>query len=210
MYCKYCGKMLREEETICSSCGNRINLLDGGQSFFTEQELDMWREPEPAVKNRSTLPKTRYDIEEEQKWFEEGQPVKPLLVSYTKAKEADGLTSMPQDAVGANEGRKYIERKEKLETIVPSLSVQASQKPPSGNRSRRAKRGRGGKRIELVEMSHANWVILLFIVLALIAVMVVVWIIKGNSEDRKTDLPTEKDTAQVLVLERGEAGTQEH
>ncbi len=48
MYCKYCGKpadddALKAGPVQCTNCGAIIDITDGGQSFFTDLELDEWR-----------------------------------------------------------------------------------------------------------------------------------------------------------------------
>ena len=56
MYCKYCAASLGENGALkCPNCGADINLLDGGQTFYEEADLQLWREKEPA---EDSTPKT--------------------------------------------------------------------------------------------------------------------------------------------------------
>lgn len=43
MYCKFCGNTLEEGAVRCSQCNAPIFLRDGGQSFFSEDELTAWQ-----------------------------------------------------------------------------------------------------------------------------------------------------------------------
>jgi len=42
MYCKFCGNKIVSNASQCMRCGARINLADGGQTFYEENELDSW------------------------------------------------------------------------------------------------------------------------------------------------------------------------
>ncbi len=54
MYCKYCGSRIASDATKCISCGADIDLNDGGQSFFDDNELKAWQNE--SVK--TSVPKT--------------------------------------------------------------------------------------------------------------------------------------------------------
>lgn len=41
MYCKFCGNKINT--TKCTFCGANINIYDGGQSFFTEDDIAEWK-----------------------------------------------------------------------------------------------------------------------------------------------------------------------
>lgn len=43
MYCKFCGNAIDENTSKCAMCGASIDFNDGGQSFFSDSELDMWK-----------------------------------------------------------------------------------------------------------------------------------------------------------------------
>lgn len=43
MYCKFCGSVLTSNATKCMACGAKIDLNDGGQSFFDDNELSAWQ-----------------------------------------------------------------------------------------------------------------------------------------------------------------------
>ena len=42
MYCKHCGGPLELTDAKCRNCGARIDFLDGGQSFFEDNDLKEW------------------------------------------------------------------------------------------------------------------------------------------------------------------------
>lgn len=42
MYCKFCGNRITLNTIRCESCGANIDFNDGGQSFFDDNELDVW------------------------------------------------------------------------------------------------------------------------------------------------------------------------
>ncbi len=59
MYCKYCGNTIASNCTKCASCGAKIDLNDGGQSFYEEHELDAWQFDNVMMKGPQTsMPKT--------------------------------------------------------------------------------------------------------------------------------------------------------
>lgn len=57
MYCKYCGNRTDSTSEKCAFCGAKINLRDGGQSFFDDNELKDWQEGGFSDIN-SSVPKT--------------------------------------------------------------------------------------------------------------------------------------------------------
>lgn len=65
MYCKFCGNRIADNTTKCASCGADIDLRDGGQSFFDDNELDAWRPDDvrsiniPKTEMREPLPEQK-------------------------------------------------------------------------------------------------------------------------------------------------------
>lgn len=60
MYCKYCACALGQNDIRkCPNCGANINLLDGGQTFFEDADLQAWRE-RPA---EAAMPKTELHVD---------------------------------------------------------------------------------------------------------------------------------------------------
>lgn len=57
MYCKFCGGRITSDTTKCGKCGADIDLNDGGQSFYDDNELDAWKD-EPVFENPTYMPKT--------------------------------------------------------------------------------------------------------------------------------------------------------
>ena len=41
-YCKFCGNRMEQNSNKCPVCGAVINLNDGGQTFYDDNELDAW------------------------------------------------------------------------------------------------------------------------------------------------------------------------
>lgn len=58
MYCKYCGNKITVDTTKCMSCGANIDLNDGGQSFFDDNEISSWQSESVAYNSHTTVPKT--------------------------------------------------------------------------------------------------------------------------------------------------------
>ena len=58
MYCKYCGNRITSDTTKCVSCGANIDLNDGGQSFFDDDELNAWQSDSMAYNAQSSVPRT--------------------------------------------------------------------------------------------------------------------------------------------------------
>ena len=57
MYCKYCASPLEQGNVSkCSRCGFGIDLYDGGQSFFEDEDLYIWSQP--AQVDDVSLPRT--------------------------------------------------------------------------------------------------------------------------------------------------------
>lgn len=57
MYCKFCGGRITSDTTKCGKCGADIDLTDGGQSFYDDNELDAWK-GESIFENPTYMPKT--------------------------------------------------------------------------------------------------------------------------------------------------------
>ena len=58
MYCKFCGSRIMPNAAKCVSCGAKIDLTDGGQSFFDDGELDAWKEDSLLQSPPISVPKT--------------------------------------------------------------------------------------------------------------------------------------------------------
>lgn len=58
MYCKYCGSKITVDTTKCMSCGANIDLNDGGQSFFDDNEISSWQSDSVSYNSYTTVPKT--------------------------------------------------------------------------------------------------------------------------------------------------------
>ncbi|MCH5185432.1 MAG: hypothetical protein J1F64_04825, partial [Oscillospiraceae bacterium] len=58
MYCKYCGNRLAQNSVKCAACGANIDLNDGGQSFFDDNELDAWQSEGINQGPKTSMPKT--------------------------------------------------------------------------------------------------------------------------------------------------------
>ncbi len=69
MYCKYCASPLEQGNVSkCSRCGFGIDLYDGGQSFFEDEDLYIWSQP--AQVDDVSLPRTEIrSVEERNKGF---------------------------------------------------------------------------------------------------------------------------------------------
>lgn len=55
-YCKHCGTALGMGEIKCRGCGASVDYTDGGQSYMTDAEIEMWRHKTPP---NSAIPTTR-------------------------------------------------------------------------------------------------------------------------------------------------------
>ena len=59
MYCKFCGSVISSNSTKCATCGAKIDLNDGGQSFFDDHELEAWQSDSVMMSGpRTSMPKT--------------------------------------------------------------------------------------------------------------------------------------------------------
>lgn len=58
MYCKFCGNEISSDMTKCTLCGANIDINDGGQSFFENDELSVWRTGNMSNSSRTSMPKT--------------------------------------------------------------------------------------------------------------------------------------------------------
>lgn len=83
MYCKYCGNKIDSDTTKCVSCGANINLNDGGQSFFDDNELSAWQSDKVSYNAQTDLPKTE-------------------LRESPSYREPPSYTVAPQASVGTN------------------------------------------------------------------------------------------------------------
>ena len=78
MYCKYCGSRITPDTTKCVYCGANIDLNDGGQSFFDDNELNAWQSDSMAYNAQSSVPRTE---------MREPLPEKPNIEEYEKTLE---------------------------------------------------------------------------------------------------------------------------
>lgn len=58
MYCKFCGSRISLNTIKCGTCGANINLRDGGQTFFEDNELKAWMNDTVEYGNNTNMPKT--------------------------------------------------------------------------------------------------------------------------------------------------------
>lgn len=58
MYCKFCGSRIALDTTKCASCGAKIDLNDGGQSYFDDSELSAWQNDSVLYNVQTSMPKT--------------------------------------------------------------------------------------------------------------------------------------------------------
>lgn len=112
MYCKYCGSRIASDDTKCASCGADIDLNDGGQSFFDDNELIDWQNENTPFGTKTSVPKTE---------MREPLPEK-------NAFEEDEKTFIrPQSSVGARDT--YSRRRPKKEKkILDFLNLSGSNK----------------------------------------------------------------------------------
>lgn len=66
MFCKFCGnKIVPSAFSKCSFCGARIDLFDGGQSFFKDAEVETWKNDGLSSGPDTGMPRTEIkEIEE--------------------------------------------------------------------------------------------------------------------------------------------------
>lgn len=58
MYCKFCGNRINTSYNKCLHCGATIDLNDGGQSFFDDNELKAWQNNGNLSGLTTSMPKT--------------------------------------------------------------------------------------------------------------------------------------------------------
>lgn len=60
MYCKYCGAKIGSNIRSCPRCNADIDIYDGGQSFFEDGDLDMWKNERIIRGQRTMVPRTEF------------------------------------------------------------------------------------------------------------------------------------------------------
>ena len=107
MYCKFCGSEITSDAGKCVICGAKIDLNDGGQSFFDDFELNAWKSTGgipcagvPKTEMRAALPAT------------DGNKIEETKALY------------PGASVGERKTRKHS----KKGAIVPRLKLSSSNK----------------------------------------------------------------------------------
>ncbi len=74
MYCKFCGNKIAANSTKCVSCGAKIDLTDGGQSFFDDNELDAWQSDNDIMRGpRTSMPRTEMREVSANRYADDGQ-----------------------------------------------------------------------------------------------------------------------------------------
>lgn len=58
MYCKFCGSKIEPSVVSCPKCGAKIDVHDGGQSFFEDGELSAWKSDNICFENVTSVPRT--------------------------------------------------------------------------------------------------------------------------------------------------------
>ncbi len=111
MYCKFCGNTIASNTTKCTACGANIDLNDGGQSFFDDNELDAWQSDSLAMKGPKTyMPKTEMR-EASDSSFEENY---------------ETYLQRPQASSSSRGSRSQVPRKKKKKTILDYLNLSSS------------------------------------------------------------------------------------
>lgn len=114
MYCKYCGNKIDLNTTQCASCGANINLNDGGQSFFDDNELDAWQSGSPSYGVQTSVPKT-----------EMREPLPPQENDFDR--EYAKAVMMPQISAKASASRSRARSKGK-KNLLDYLNLSSSNK----------------------------------------------------------------------------------
>lgn len=95
MFCKFCGNRITENTKKCVSCGAKIDLNDGGQSFFDDLELTAWQGG--AFDNNSVVPKTEMlNVPKEMKYIPMSSEPMPQMDDMLMNDEASTLSRRPR------------------------------------------------------------------------------------------------------------------
>ena len=94
MYCKFCGSRIAPNSDRCASCGANINLHDGGQTFFDDNELDAWQTDSVLENGSNTaMPKTEMTDAMQSDEFGYTQKYKNALGDSRAQSNVDSRTS---------------------------------------------------------------------------------------------------------------------
>lgn len=113
MYCKYCGSRIASDATKCVSCGSNIDLNDGGQSFFDDNELDAWQSDSMMRGPQTSMPKTEMR--------------EPLSDNTDFEKNYEKAFAAPQVSTGTRASRSHA-RSRKKKNILDYLNLSSSNK----------------------------------------------------------------------------------
>lgn len=113
MYCKYCGSRIASDTTKCVSCGANIDLNDGGQSFFDDNELSAWQSDSISYNAQSNVPRTEMR--------------EPLPKKADFDEEYEKAFTKPQASVGTRGSYSRRRSKEK-KNILDYLNISSSNK----------------------------------------------------------------------------------
>lgn len=113
MYCKYCGSRITSDTTKCVSCGANIDLNDGGQSFFDDNELNAWQSDSMAYNAQSSVPRTEMR--------------EPLPEKSNFEEEYEKTFARPQASVSTR-GTRSRSRARKKKNILDYLNLSSSNK----------------------------------------------------------------------------------
>ncbi len=111
MYCKFCGNRIASNTTKCTACGANIDLTDGGQSYFDDNELDAWQSDSLMMKGPKTyMPKT------EMREVSDGD----------FAENYETYLQKPQASSSSRGSRSQVRRKKKKKTILDYFNLSSS------------------------------------------------------------------------------------
>ncbi len=111
MYCKFCGNRISSNTTKCTACGANIDLTDGGQSYFDDNELDAWQSDSLMMKGPKTyMPKTEMHEASDSSF----------------AENYETYLQRPQSQSSSRGSRSQVRRKNKKKTILDYLNLSSS------------------------------------------------------------------------------------
>lgn len=113
MYCKFCGSQIIPNATKCVSCGAKIDLNDGGQSFFDDSELNDWKDGSIMQSHQISVPKTEMR--------------EPLPDNMNLKKEYEKSIPAPQASINASIPC-YIRDSKKKKSLSDYLNLSSSTK----------------------------------------------------------------------------------
>ena len=115
MYCKYCGSRITADTAKCVSCGANIDLNDGGQSFFDDNELNAWQSGGVSNNAQSSVPRTE---------MREPLPPSPKKADFEAHERA---SVRPRASVSVKGSRSHRHAKKK-KSIAEYLNLSSSNK----------------------------------------------------------------------------------